>query len=101
MAEQLVVPPPTPKIFDYPGATTAVFLVFTDCLLFAAGRLDPSGGTLTISLLVVLGFIGTVVFCLFFTIPNDEITAAAVGGLVTAVGAVMAYWLARPREPPK
>lgn len=100
--DPVVSPPPVPKILDYPGATTAVFLtVFTTCLLFVAGRFDPTGGILTVSLLVVLAFVGTVVFCLFFTVPNDEITAATIGGLVAAFGAVVAYWLGRPKEPPK
>ena len=94
----VVSPPPVPKIFDYPGATTAVFLtVFTACLLFIAGRFDPTGGVLTISLLVVLAFVGTVVFTLLFSVPTDEITSAVVGGLVAAFGAVIAYWLGRPR----
>jgi uncharacterized BrkB/YihY/UPF0761 family membrane protein len=97
----LVIPPPMPKLFDYPGATTAVFLtVFTTCLLFVAGRFDPTGGVLTISLLVVLAFVGTVVFTLFFTVPNDEITAAVAGGLVAAFGAVIAHWLGRPKDGP-
>jgi uncharacterized BrkB/YihY/UPF0761 family membrane protein len=97
----LVIPPPTPKLFDYPGATTAVFLtVFTTCLLFVAGRFDPTGGVLTISLLVVLAFVGTVVFTLFFSVPTDEITSAAVGGLVAAFGAVIAHWLSRRKDPP-
>jgi hypothetical protein len=94
--------PPSPKLFDYPGATSGAFLiVFTACLLFVAGRFDPTSGTLTISLLVVLAFIGTVIFCLFFAVPTDEVTSAAVGGLVAAFGAVVAYWLGRGREGPK
>jgi uncharacterized BrkB/YihY/UPF0761 family membrane protein len=98
----LVIPPPTPKILDYPGAVTVAFaVIFTTALLFVAGRFDPTGGTLTISLMVVLAFIAVVAFCMFFTVPNDEITAAVAGGLVAAFGAVVAYWLGRPRNGPK
>ncbi len=98
----LVIPPPTPKIFDYPGATGAAFMVvFVTLLLFVSGKFDATQGVLTISLLVTLAFIGAVVFCLFFTIPRDETTAAVVGGLTAAFGAVVAHWLGRPREPPK
>jgi hypothetical protein len=98
----LVIPPPTPKLSDYPVAMTVCGEVIAVAILvFMAARFDPSGGVLTISLLVVLAFISAVVFSLFFTIPNDEITAAVAGGLVAAFGAVIAYWLGRPREPPK
>jgi hypothetical protein len=97
----LIAPPPTPKILDYPGAMTVAFaVVFTIAMLFVAGKWDPTGGTLTISLLVVLTFIGAVAFCLLFTVPNDEITAAVAGALVAAFGAVMAYWLGRPKGGP-
>jgi hypothetical protein len=54
--------------------------------------------------MVVLGMLGVVTFCLFYTIPNDEITSAAIGGLTASFGAVIAYWLSRPHpphEPPK
>jgi drug/metabolite transporter (DMT)-like permease len=92
--------PPIPKILDYPGFTTALFgVLFTGILLLIATKWDPTQGPLTISLLVVLAFIGTVAFCLFFTIPNDEITSAVVGGLVASFGAVIAFWLGRPHPP--
>lgn len=96
---ELVVPPPIPKIFDYPGATGVMFLVvFTTLLLFISGRFDPSGGVLTISILVTLAFIGVVTFCLFFTVPNDEVTAGVTGGLIAAFGAVVAHWLGRSKN---
>lgn len=90
------IPPPTPKIFDYPAMVAVSFaVVFTSALLFVAGRFDPTGGSLTISLMVVLAFIAVVVFCLFFTVPTDEITSAVIGGLVLAFGAVVAHWLTK------
>jgi uncharacterized BrkB/YihY/UPF0761 family membrane protein len=99
----LVVPPPTVKMFDYPAATGMAFgIVFTTCLLFVAGRFDPTQGVLTISILVVIAMIGVVTFCLFYTVPNDEITSGAVGGLIAAFGAVIAHWLGRGnKEGPK
>jgi hypothetical protein len=100
--EDLVIPPPTPKILDYPGLTIVAFgVVFTLALLAVAGKFDPSGGALTISLLVVLAFIAVAAVCLFFTIPTDQATAAVIGGLTAAFGAVIAHWLGRPKEPPK
>jgi hypothetical protein len=96
---ELVVPPPTVKLFDYPGATGLAFgILFTTCLLFVAGKFDPTAGVLTISLLVVIAMIGVITFCLFFTVPNDEITSGAVGGLTAAFGAVIAHWLGRKKD---
>jgi uncharacterized BrkB/YihY/UPF0761 family membrane protein len=94
----LVVPPPIPKMLDYPGSVgIGIGIVFTTFLLYVAGKFDPTGGTLTISLLVTLAFVGAAIFCLFFTVPNDEVTAAVLGGLTAAFGAVVAHWLGRPK----
>ena len=99
MTDPLIIPPPTPKLMDYPASIgIALGVVFTTILLIVAGRFDATGGVLTISLLVTLAFIGAVTFCLFFTVPNDEITSGIVGGLIAAFGAVVAYWLARPHS---
>ena len=95
----VVVLPPVPKLVDYPGSVAiALGVVFTTILVFVASRFDPTAGTLTMSILVVLAFIGTVVFCLFFTVPNDEITSAVLGGLVASFGAVVAHWLGRSKS---
>lgn len=99
LAEGLVVPPPVPKIFDYPASVGIGFgIVFVTMLLYVASKFDPTMGVLTISLLVVIAFLGVVIFCLFFTVPNDEITSGAIGGLIAAFGAVVAYWLARTHD---
>jgi hypothetical protein len=101
-APDVIVPPPTPKIMDYPASVgLMIAVVLTTMLLVVSSRFDPTGGTLTISLLVILAFLSLVTFCAFFTIPTDEITSGAIGGLVAAFGAVVAYWLGRGREPPK
>jgi hypothetical protein len=82
------------KMLDYPVATTmAGVLIMTALLLLVAKRLDATQGVLTISILVVLGFLGVIVVSVLFTIPHDESTAAVIGGLVAAFGAVVAYWL--------
>ena len=101
MAEPLVVPPPTPKIMDYPASVGLIIaVILVTMLLVVVSRWDATGGTLTISLLVILAFISLVTFCAFFTIPTDAITDAAIGGLVAAFGAVIAHWLGRRKEPP-
>lgn len=102
MAADFVNPPPVPKLMDYPAAAgLAIAVVLTTILLVVASRFDATGGVLTISLLVILAFLGVVTFCAFFTVPTDEITSGAIGGLVAAFGAVVAFWLGRGREPPK
>ena len=102
MTPDVVNPPPSPRVFDYPAAMTITFgVLFTAILLAVSGRFDPTGGTLTISILVTLAFIGVVAICLFYTIPTDQATAAVIGGLVAAFGAVVAHALGKTREPPK
>jgi hypothetical protein len=101
MTDNPYIPPPTPKMVDYPATVGLILcVVFTTLLLIVAGKFDPTGGSLTISLLVVLAFMGVVTFCLFFTIPTDEITSGVVGGLIAAFGAVMAFWLSRAKGGP-
>jgi hypothetical protein len=99
-SSDLIVPPPTPRVLDYPASIGVIIaVVLTAVLLIIAGKWDATGGTLTISLLVILSFLGLVTYCAFFTIPTDEITSGAIGGLVAAFGAVVAYWLSRGRPP--
>lgn len=92
----VVAPPPMPSIMNYPSAVTLVIgVAATSLLLVVIGRFDVTGGSLAISLLVTLTFMGAVAFCLLFTVPNDEITAAVLGGLVAGFGAVMSHWLGK------
>lgn len=95
----VVNPPPSPKILDYPALMTIVVgVAFTALLLVIISRFDPTGGTLAISILVTLTFVGVVAICLFYTIPSDQATAAVIGGLVAAFGAVVSHWLGRRKE---
>ena len=66
-------------------------------LLVFSTRFDQTHGVLTISLLIILTFIGVVAFSVLFTIPRDETTASVIGALVAAFGGVVAYWLGKPR----
>jgi uncharacterized BrkB/YihY/UPF0761 family membrane protein len=100
VADSPIVPPPIPKLMDYPATVGIAFaILFTTILLYVSSKFDPTMGMLTISLLIVLAFLGTVVFCLFFTVPNDEITSGVVGGLTAAFGAVIAHWLGKRDKP--
>jgi uncharacterized BrkB/YihY/UPF0761 family membrane protein len=87
---------PIPKVMDYPATVGVVLaVIMASILLIVINRFDPTGGALTISLLVVLTFMGVVVFCVFFTVPKDDLTSGAVGGMVAAFGAVVSHWLSR------
>lgn len=99
MSEPIVIPPPSPKIFDYPAATgIGIGIVFVTVLLIVSSKFDPTKGPLTISLLIIMAFIAACIFSLFYTIPTDEITSALLGGLVAAFGAVIAHWIGRGRN---
>jgi hypothetical protein len=89
--------PPVPKILDYPSLFSVAFVVlFVGIMLVISKHFDPTGGPLTISLIVVLAMVGVVAFSMIYNIPaDDEVTPAVVGGLVAAFGAVVAYWLGR------
>jgi hypothetical protein len=92
----LVNPPPQVALFNYPVAIGSCLAVaLTAIVLYVAGRFDPTEGPLTISVLIVLGMLGAVTYCLMFSIPPDDITPGVVGGLTAGFGAVVAYWLGR------
>jgi uncharacterized membrane protein len=93
-------PSPTPRIVDFPSAIWVTVVVTACIILLLAQRFDHTKGTLTLSLLVGVTFVGVVVYCLVYTIPQTEETATVIGGLVASFGAVVAYWLGRPRPPP-
>ena len=96
MTDPAPVYPALPRIADFPLAVGAALTVlFTSILLFIAARYDPTQGTLTLSLMITLGMLGAVGYCLIFTIPADDITPGIVGGLTAGFGAVVAHWLGR------
>lgn len=85
-----------PQLTDYPAAVGVVLgVLLTAGLLFVSGRFDPTNGILTLSILVVISFIGVVMFSMLFAIPAGETNAAVVGGLTAAFGAIVAFWLGR------
>ena len=63
--------PDTPQLTDYPAAVgVALGVLFTAILLVVSGRFDPTSGVLTLSILVVLSFIGIVMVSLLFRDPR-------------------------------
>jgi hypothetical protein len=92
----MIVPPPIPKVFDYPATMgIALDVLFVTFLIVIVHKFDASKGVLTVSLLIVLAFIALAILSVFFTVPTDEITSAVIGGLVAAFGAVIAHWIAK------
>lgn len=97
-ANQVINPPPAVN-YLVPLAVVSTVLM-TALLLAVSTRMDRTRGTLTISLLIVVSFVGVTAYCLIFTIPTDEVTPAVVGGLTAGFGAVVAYWLGRTQTLP-
>jgi hypothetical protein len=94
-------------IFEAPPQTglavvvgVAAGAICTTFILAVAKRFDPTNGTLTISVMIVLAMMGATAYCLIFTIPTDDITPGVVGGLTAGFGAVVAHWLGRTRDSP-
>jgi hypothetical protein len=99
MAGESFNPPPVVAIGNYPSLIAAVAVaVLTAMVLLASGRLDPTHGPLTISIMIVLTMIAVIAYVLVFTVPVDEITPSVVGGLTAGFGAVLAYWLGRQKD---
>ena len=97
--EVVNAPPAVTTFISYPiAAGVCIAVGLTTLLLYVAGKFDPTGGPLTISILIVLGMLGACAYCLIFTVPQDDITPGVVGGLTAGFGAVVAYWLGRTQH---
>lgn len=85
-------PPESP--FTIPGfAAVGLGVIYTSVMVFMIGRYDKTGGALTVSVMVVIGFFAALTWAIRYQIPQDPETAALMGGLVAAFGAVVAYWI--------
>jgi hypothetical protein len=97
-----VMPNPLPRVLSYPVAVGIVMaVVVTSLLLIVSNKFDPTGGVYTISILILIAFLGELIYTSIFSVPTDEVTASIIGGLIAAVGSIVTYWLSRGREPPK
>jgi hypothetical protein len=100
-AADFVNPPLVTGTGNFPATIIVSATVAMTCILLViSAKFDHTGGALTISILIVLGMIGAIAYCLIFTIPADDITPGVIGGLTAGFGAVVAYWLGRPASPP-
>ena len=99
--EAVVAPPPTPIITSFPASiAVAATVIGSVVLLLVAARYDHTGGVLTISLLIILAFLGFIAFAMLVSVPNDQTTSAVIGALIGGVGAVLTFWLGKPPSPP-
>lgn len=85
------LPPPGSGIPSWLAVSIGVLLA--GIVVLYASRIDTTKGTLTVSVLVMLTFMAALGWAVRYNIPQDPETAALVGGLVAAFGAVVAYWI--------
>ena len=90
----VIVPPPKLNYVDYPATIAVTIAVLgTLTLVLLAGKFDRTGGPLTVSLLIILAFVGVLAYSVTVTVPRDETTAAVIGALTAGFGGVITYWL--------
>ena len=96
---EFVNPPLVTGVGNFPATIIlASTVLFASILVIIAGKFDPTQGVLTLSILITLGMLCSIAYCLIFTIPADDITPGVVGGLTAGFWAVVAYWLGRARD---
>ena len=67
-------------------------------LVWFTGRFDPTHGFLTISILVTVAFIGATIASMLYPVPQIATTEMLIGGLATALGALVATWAGRFKD---
>lgn len=81
-------------------AALSVALV-TTLLLAVYRKFDRTGGLLTLSILIVQGFITASFASMIYNVPQNPVTEILIGALATSLGAVVAYWMSGPRPQPR
>ena len=98
-APDLVVPPPSPKILDYPGSIGLVDRsLLTTILLVVTSKFDATGGVLTVSLLVILAFLGRGDVLRLFHSSDRRNHVGRDRRPGRGVCSVVAFWLAGERS---
>lgn len=78
------------------GAAMAV-MIASACIIAISNRFDSSGGVLTLSTIITIAFVVTTFASLIYDVQQTPLTEILVGGLSTALGGVVAYYMGRPR----
>ena len=90
---------PTQAVWSAAGFVAAVTVVLCTCLIiYTCRRWDRTGGMLTLSILIVQGFITGTYGAMLYEIRQNPITEILVGALATSMGAVVAHWSGGPRR---
>lgn len=90
----VIIPPPKFEFVNYPATIAIVAVVLgATALILVSNRFDKTQGALTVSLLIILAFIGVLAYSVTVTVPRDEATAAVIGALTAGFGGVVTYWL--------
>lgn len=67
--------------------------IVTGGIMFLARKYDKTTGLLTLSVLIVQGFITAAFASMIYNVPQNPVTEILVGALATSLGAVVAYWM--------
>lgn len=86
--------------------TIAAFIAAISVAVVTAGivavsrKYDHTGGLLTLSCLIVQGFITASFASMIYNVQQNPITEILVGALATSMGAIVAYWMSGTRPHP-
>ena len=84
--------------FPYPALVTAAGTAgLTMLVVIAAHYFDPSRGLLTLSVLLIIAFIAVTLASMIYSVPQTPTTEILIGGLVSSVGGIVAFWMSRNR----
>lgn len=84
---------PLPALIGAVGTAVLAILI-----VIVAKKFDSTHGLLTISVMVIMGFITATFASMIYSVPQVPTTEILIGGLSTSVGAVIAYWMSSARR---
>jgi hypothetical protein len=98
LLEQNPLPFPSFGI-PYPAfVSTAGLVAITAGLVVITHYFDPTKGLVTLSMVIVVAFVAATIASMIYQIPQVASTEILIGGLATALGATVAYWMGRGRD---
>ena len=82
----------------YPALITAAGTgLLTILVIIGAYYFDRSHGLLTLSVLIIIAFIAVTLASMIYQVPQTPTTEILIGGLVSSVGGIVAYWMSKGR----
>lgn len=80
----------------YLALTAAMAVMIASAAIITASRyFDPTNGVLTLAVIITVSFVVATYASMIYTINQTPLTEILIGGLATALGAVVAYWMGR------